>query len=253
MSAVAPDATTAHAESFDESYWTNDSQYRKFADYEAALAALRDWHQGLFGLIAGDLPAPGRALDAGCGHGAVVHELLARGWDARGLDLSGWVIEQARRARPADAHRFAVGDADAPSPGENLDLVICLEVLEHVPDPVATLRALASRLAPGGRLIATTPNLRPLIPWWDPLTSDPTHISVHEPRWWRGACRRRRPRGAAGRHLCRRSRTVAAAPGACPLASPGPPRRPGRADRGRRALGRATGVVRVYRAVARRP
>ncbi|MGB9184343.1 MAG: class I SAM-dependent methyltransferase [Solirubrobacteraceae bacterium] len=176
------------AESFDESYWTADSQYRKFGDYAAALAALRAWHQGLFRLISADLPSPpGRALEAGCGHGAVVHELVARGWDAAGFDLSEWVIDQARSASPADAHRFTVGDANVAAPGEDLDLVLCLEVLEHVPDPRATLSALATRLRPGGRLIATTPNLRPLIPWWDPVTKDPTHINVHEPLWWRGA------------------------------------------------------------------
>jgi hypothetical protein len=39
----------------------------------------------------------------------------------------------------------------------------------------------------GGRLIATTPNLRPLIPWPDQTKTDPTHVSVHEPSWWRAA------------------------------------------------------------------
>ena len=57
-------------ESFEESYWTADSQYRKFEDYAGALAALRDWYQGFFRLVGSQLSAPGRALDAGCGHGA---------------------------------------------------------------------------------------------------------------------------------------------------------------------------------------
>lgn len=172
--------------SFEESYWTSDSHYRKFEDYDAALRALRVWHQGLFRLLGSELPAGGQALDAGCGHGAMVHELLDRGFDARGIDLSNWVIEEARRAEPALAERFSVGDVSLPVQRPEVDLVTCLEVLEHVPDPRATLTGLASRLRPGGRLIATTPNRRPLIPWWDPVTRDPTHVSVHEAHWWRG-------------------------------------------------------------------
>jgi SAM-dependent methyltransferase len=172
---------------FDESYWTADSQYRKYEDYGAALAALRAWYQGLFRLIDSDLPEPGRALDAGCGHGAIVHELLARGWDAHGFDVSEWLIEQARGFSPATAERFQVGELpDVPTQGP-FDLITSIEVLEHVPEPEVVLRAFYSHLSPGGRLIATTPNLRPLMPWWDAEKSDPTHVSVHAPQWWREA------------------------------------------------------------------
>jgi SAM-dependent methyltransferase len=60
--------------------------------------------------------------------------------------------------------------------------------VEHVPDPIPALSALATNLGPGGRLIATTPNLRPRFPWWwDAEAADPTHVSVHEPDWWRAA------------------------------------------------------------------
>jgi SAM-dependent methyltransferase len=179
----------ADRESFEESYWTTDSQYRKFEDYAAALAALRDWYQGFFRLVGSELPAPGRALDAGCGHGAIVHELLDRGWDAYGFDASHWLIEQARVFRRDIADRFEVGRLpDVPIDG-TFDLITSIEVLEHVAEPVETVRSLGRRLKPGGRLIATTPNRRPLIPWWDAETSDPTHVNVHEPPWWRDAVR----------------------------------------------------------------
>jgi 2-polyprenyl-3-methyl-5-hydroxy-6-metoxy-1,4-benzoquinol methylase len=172
---------------FEQSYWTADSQYRKFEDYAAALAALRIWYQGLFRLIGADLPKPGRALDAGCGHGAIVYELLDRGWDAHGFDASHWLIEQARAFNSEAAERFEVGELPAVPIQGSFDLITCIEVLEHVSEPLAVLRAFRGRLRPGGLLIATSPNLRPLIPWWDAAKSDPTHVSVHEAAWWRDA------------------------------------------------------------------
>jgi 2-polyprenyl-3-methyl-5-hydroxy-6-metoxy-1,4-benzoquinol methylase len=172
-------------ERFEQSYWTKDSQYRKFEDYAAALAALRDWYQGFFRLVEAELPAPGRSLDAGCGHGAIVYELAARGFAAHGFDLSSFVVEEAQRANPAMAERFAVGGLpDVPFEG-SFDLVTCLEVLEHLDDPAVALRSLAGRLRAGGRLIATTPNLCPRIPWRDARSADPTHVNVQEPAWWR--------------------------------------------------------------------
>jgi SAM-dependent methyltransferase len=187
---------TAAPETFEQSYWTEDSQYRKFEGYAAALAALRDWHHGLMRLIDPHLPRNGRRhVDAGCGHGAIVHELLERGWDAHGFDTSRWIIEQARRHAPEHADRFAAGELQAVPFDGRFDLITCLEVLEHIPQPLPALRSLADRLTPGGRLVVTTPNRRPLLPWRDQLEADPTHVSVHEPAWWRGALE------AAGLHV----------------------------------------------------
>jgi SAM-dependent methyltransferase len=178
---------TVDALQFDESYWTERSAYRKYDGYADAMNSLRGWYAGMWRMLDRHLPAPGRHVDAGCGHGTIVHDLLDRGWDAHGFDLSEWVIAEARAYAGADGERFAVGSLDAIPFAGTFDLVTCFEVLEHVPDPVAALRALGARLRPGGRLVATTPNLRPLMPWPDPLTSDPTHISVHSARWWRQA------------------------------------------------------------------
>jgi len=176
---------------FERSYWTEDSQYRKFDGFEAAVGQLERWYAGFIRLIEPHLPPAGsRVVDAGCGHGAIVRMLKTRGLDAVGFDASRWIVEQAQASMPDGAQTFAVGDvADVPFAGD-FDLIVCLEVLEHLDDPVTALAALAGRLRPGGRLIASTPNLRPLMPWWDPLTSDPTHVSVHEPAWWREAVRR---------------------------------------------------------------
>ena len=172
------------------------------------------------------LPPPGRAVDVGCGHGAIVHALLERGWDARGFDMSEWMIDAARKHAPQlGADRFVVGDVNAFPFDGAFELVTCFEVLEHIPDPLPALGALRDHLAPGGRLIATTPNLEPLMPAKDPLTSDPTHVSVHSPRWWRArggaapacawsASRRSRPSRCCG--ACTRRSDAGGSSGAGP-------------------------------------
>ena len=183
--------TVAADERFDDDYWTSASVYRRFASYGEALGELRGFNRGLLRRLDRHLPPCGRHVDAGCGHGAVVHELLDRGWDAQGFDLSPWMIDQARAHDPELAERFALGDlADIPFEG-SFDLITCFQVLEHVEDPVPAIEALAGRLRPGGRLAVTTPNLHGHVPFWpDPLTADPTHVAVHEPSWWEGAVRR---------------------------------------------------------------
>ena len=181
---MADSRPSAH---FDRAYWSQESQYRKFEDYGSALEALRSWYRGLLRLIEPEVSSVGRHLDVGCGHGAIVHELLDRGWDARGFDASSWIISQAKSHDRRRSDRFAVGDiADVPFEGA-FDLITCLEVLEHVEDPVSALHSMGRLLTPGGRLVATTPNRRPLLPWWDAESMDPTHVSVHEPAWWRRA------------------------------------------------------------------
>lgn len=170
---------------FDESYWRERSQYRKFEDYESALRATMRWYVGLMRIVGRHFPDEGRHLDAGCGHGAIVHMLHERGLDAYGIDASAWVIEEAKAYAPELASHFAVADLERSIPFHGLfDLITCLEVVEHVAQPEAALAVLAERLAPGGVLILTTPNPWNRIPRNDPATSDPTHISLHPPDWW---------------------------------------------------------------------
>src|SRR5690606_5242434 len=84
--------------------------------------------------VAGPLPA-GRALDAGCGHGAESLWLAAHGWTVTGVDFSAAALAHARdRAATADLHgiTWVEGDLSAwsPAPGA-YDLVLSLYV--HVP------------------------------------------------------------------------------------------------------------------------
>jgi trans-aconitate 2-methyltransferase len=99
--------------------------------------------------------APGVALDLGCGAGASTR-LLAEVTGARhtvGVDTSTAFLEVAS-GQPAPGIGFVCHDATTvPLPGAPADLIYCRLLLAHVPDPAATVRAWATQLAPGGRLL----------------------------------------------------------------------------------------------------
>jgi 2-polyprenyl-3-methyl-5-hydroxy-6-metoxy-1,4-benzoquinol methylase len=105
----------------------------------------------------------GRMLDVGCGAGATtaaIRSVRAVAW-AGGIEYVDAVAEEARRV----CEKVWTGDAAlAPleteiAPG-SLDLVLCLDVLEHMADPWTMVRRLSALLAPGGRLIVSVPNIR---------------------------------------------------------------------------------------------
>jgi ubiquinone/menaquinone biosynthesis C-methylase UbiE len=102
---------------------------------------LRRFHRQIAAL----LKATGaeRILDAGCGEGFVVSYLLQRndGLTISGIDCSLEAIEMARQMVPGVL--FDVGDLrEMPYDDDSFDLVMCLEVLEHLPDPHKGLREL---------------------------------------------------------------------------------------------------------------
>ena len=107
----------------------------------------------------GRTPLEGKsALDVGCGAGLLAEPLARLGATVTGIDATPEVIAVAREHAAAMglAIDYRVGDVQALD--GQFDLVTCLEVIEHVADPAAFVRALAARLAPGGLLILSTPN-----------------------------------------------------------------------------------------------
>lgn len=75
----------------------------------------------------------GRALDAACGTGAVAQQLVARGHDVIGVDISEGMLALARDAAPEA--RFTIGDLVAlPLPDNDVDHVVCSLALTHLPD-----------------------------------------------------------------------------------------------------------------------
>lgn len=105
-----------------------------------------------------------RVLDVGCGGGLMSEALAREGAAVVGIDASAGNIGAARRhaaADPAVAARldYRHGDPAATlQPGERFDLVLALEVVEHVDDVPAFLAQVAGTVAPGGLLVASTIN-----------------------------------------------------------------------------------------------
>ncbi|MFS0737300.1 bifunctional 2-polyprenyl-6-hydroxyphenol methylase/3-demethylubiquinol 3-O-methyltransferase UbiG [Sphingomonas sp. 1P06PA] len=104
-----------------------------------------------------------RAIDVGCGAGLLAEPLARLGADVTGVDAAAETIAVARThaAEQGLTIDYRHGEA-ADLIGERYDLVACLEVIEHVADPAAFVRALAALLAPGGLMILSTPNRTPL-------------------------------------------------------------------------------------------
>ena len=106
-------------------------------------------------------PAP-RCLDVGCGDGRLLDLLAAAGvppGNLHGVELSERAIARVRE-RGYHGHLGRIEEVDLPA--GSFDFVTLFQVIEHVSDPEATLRALARLLAPGGVLVVETPNVRSL-------------------------------------------------------------------------------------------
>ena len=101
-----------------------------------------------------------RVVEVGCAEGAFATAVKDRtGAEVWGIEFNPNAAEQARTV----VDRVLVGDADgqiAELPDAYFDAIICNDVLEHLVNPVATLRTLKRKLRPEGVVIASIPNIR---------------------------------------------------------------------------------------------
>ena len=115
-----------------------------------------DWIDGL-------APLAGKsALDIGCGGGILAEAMARRGARVKGIDLSEKALKVAQlhllESKIAVAYEaISAEDLAARSPGA-YDVVTCMELLEHVPDPASTVRACAQLAHPGGHVFFSTIN-----------------------------------------------------------------------------------------------
>ena len=106
-----------------------------------------------------------RILDVGCGGGILSEGLALRGADVTGIDLAEANLVTARQHAEETKlnisyQNVAVEDLAAEHPG-SFDIVTCLEMLEHVPDPASVIQACATLVKPGGHIFFSTINRNP--------------------------------------------------------------------------------------------
>jgi len=104
-------------------------------------------------------PLEGRtALDVGCGAGLLAEPLARLGAKVTGIDASAQVIAMAREHAAAAGLDIEYREGDVQELEGQFDLITCMEVIEHVADAAAFLKAMANRLGPDGLLVMSTPN-----------------------------------------------------------------------------------------------
>jgi 2-polyprenyl-6-hydroxyphenyl methylase/3-demethylubiquinone-9 3-methyltransferase len=106
--------------------------------------------------------AGARALDVGCGGGLLSEALSRRGARVTGVDLAPGMIEVARLHAAEEGldidYRVAAAEELAASGAQSFDVITCMEMLEHVPQPAQMLATLASLVRPRGSVFISTLN-----------------------------------------------------------------------------------------------
>ena len=105
-------------------------------------------------------------LDVGCGGGILSESMARAGARVLGIDLSQAVLDVAElhalEGKVPVEYRAVAAEELAQERPAAFDLVTCMEMLEHVPDPAASVKALAALVKPGGDVIVSTINRNPL-------------------------------------------------------------------------------------------
>lgn len=137
-------------------WWDPESEFKPLHQINPLRLDWIDQRTGLAGK---------RAIDIGCGGGILSESMAARGANVTGVDLSDKALGVARlhlyeSGQTVDYRKVAAEEIAQAEP-ETFDVVTCMEMLEHVPDPASTVAAAAKLAKPGGAVFFSTLNRNP--------------------------------------------------------------------------------------------
>lgn len=101
---------------------------------------------------------PARVLEIGCAHGGYVALMRWAGYEASGTEMSPAIVEFAKKTFAVPVHAGCIEDLSFA--GGELDVIILNDVIEHLPDPVATLGHCSRLLKPDGFFVIQTPEYK---------------------------------------------------------------------------------------------
>ena len=135
-------------------------------DPEGEMRPLHDLNPVRLEYVERSGPLQGRAVvDVGCGGGLLAEAMARRGARVVGIDLADDLLRVAQlhalEAGITLQYRHESAEAHAAAHAGQYDVVTCMEMLEHVPDPAAIVEALARLVRPGGHVFVSTLNRTP--------------------------------------------------------------------------------------------
>ena len=137
-------------------WWDPNSEFRPLHELNPLRANWIDQHSPV---------AERRLLDVGCGGGILSEAMARRGALVTGIDMGGPPLDIARlHALESELdidYRQSTAEALVETHAGQFDIVTCMEMLEHVPDPSKTIAACARLARPGGQIFFSTINRNP--------------------------------------------------------------------------------------------
>lgn len=162
--------------SFDKKYYKRFFDKYSKSEFDTYVNWADGWVRFLDGYL--DLKSgKGKTmLELGASLGYFSRIFKDRGFDVSASDISSYIVGKA--AKLQKDIKFFKFDIEKNTTKEKYDYIVAFEVLEHLKDPVKSLKNIKQMLKKGGTLVFSTP-----FPTKRSL-SDPTHINVHDPSWW---------------------------------------------------------------------
>lgn len=163
---------------FEEEYWIFQEKVRPYR-----LENLREYYEEVLGDVEKEISAFGNCpliLDVGCGYGYLLRICVEKGYECIGVDVSKYALSRVQSKSPSVI--LCDVQSSLPLKSASVEIVMMVDVIEHINKPFLILKEIERVLRPKGLLCIATPNLSALARmlqgrnWYGHL--DKTHVSL---------------------------------------------------------------------------